>query len=320
MKKRFLFIFFIFGVIAVIILIGFFYLKGKSEKEVLSPREASQKAVDYINKNFIRGNNKASLIETGQESGIYWFKIKIGEKTVKSYVTKDGKFLFPEAIDLDEELTDNEEDKIEIPKRDTPDVKLFVMSYCPFGLQAEKMFLPVYNLFKEKAKMGVYFVDYAMHGKKEIDENLRQYCIQKEEKEKYYDYLSCFVKNGDFEKCLSKAKINKEKLADCISETDKEYKITLNYNDKNTWINGTFPKFDVNSNLNEKYKVQGSPTVVINDKVVNVNPRSPEKFKEILCQAFKSKPPECSQTLSNNVPSPGFGGSANSQDSSGSCK
>jgi len=146
-----------------------------------------------------------------------------------------------------------------------------------------------------------------MHEKKEIDENLRQYCIQKEEKEKYYDYLSCFVKAGEFEKCLNEAKIDKEKMNSCISETDKEYKITQLYNDKSTWLSGRYPRFDVHTDLNEKYGVQGSPTVVINDKVVEVSSRSPEKFKEVICQAFNSPPEECSQTLSNTTFSPGFG-------------
>ena len=192
------------------------------------------------------------------------------------------------------------------------------MSYCPYGLQMEKAYLPVYNLLKDKAEMGVYFVNYIMHEKKEIDENLRQYCIQKEEKEKYYDYLSCFVKDGNFEKCLSETSINRDKMNSCISQTDQTYKITQLYNDKSTWLNGQFPKFDVHTDLNEKYGVRGSPTVVINDKVVDVNPRSPEKFKEILCQAFNSPPEECSQSLSNDVPSSGLGVGTGS--SGGSCQ
>jgi len=71
--------------------------------------------------------------------------------------------------------------------------------------------------------------------------------------------------------------------------------------------------------LNEKYGVQGSPTVVINDKVVSVSTRSPEKFKEIVCQAFNTPPAECSQTLPEEVSSPGFGLSSGSS-SGGSCQ
>lgn len=289
-------------------------LTGRTSEEgkTLSPQQIAEKAINYINtnKDTLTGGNTASLISVVEDGEILKLRLKIGEREYDSYTTKDGKFLFPEAYTL-EEKTEGEATAApsspETPKQDRPDVKLFVMSYCPFGLQAQKMFLPVYNLLKEKAEMRVYFVDYIMHEKKEIDENLNQYCIQKNEKEKYADYLSCFVASGDSEKCLSQAKIDKTKLTGCISETDAQYKITSQYNDKSTWLNGAYPKFDIYSDLNEKYGVQGSPTIVINDKIVSISSRSPEKFKEVACQAFNSPPEECSQTLSDDSPTSGFG-------------
>lgn len=284
-------------------------LKSPEEKiEIISPQEAAEKAINYINQNILEQGTTASLINVEEENGVYKFKLKIGENEFPSYVTKDGKLLFTEnPVSLESQPETGEGNTGEVSKRDVPDVKLFVMSYCPYGLQAQKMFLPVYNLLKNKAEMGVYFVDYIMHEKQEIDENLRQYCIQKEEKEKYPDYLNCFVQDGDFEKCLSSVLIDRTKMTDCISKTDKEYNITSQYNDKSTWVNGQFPKFDVYADLNEKYGVQGSPTIVINDKEVSVSERSPEKFKEIVCQAFNSPPAECSQALSDTAFSPGFG-------------
>jgi hypothetical protein len=287
--------------------------QGKVSEKVsqgLSPQQAAEKAINYINENLLQKGTTASLVNVTEEDGVYKFRLKIGSNEFDSYVTKDGKLLFTEGINLAEKATSTQEGAEatgETPKRDTPDVKLFVMSYCPYGLQAQKMFLPVYNLLKEKAEMGVYFVNYIMHEKKEIDENLRQYCIQKEQKEKYYDYLSCFVKAGEFEKCLTEAKVDREKMNSCISQTDQKYKISQMYNDKSTWLNGNFPKFDVHNDLCEKYGVQGSPTIVINDKVVELGTRSPEKFKETICQAFNSPPAECSQTLSDTAFSPGFG-------------
>jgi protein-disulfide isomerase len=293
------------------------------EEEAASFQEIAEKAIDYINENkdALTGGYAVSLVSVEEEGDILKIHIKVAEQEYDSYVTKDGKFLFPGGYNLEEAQEGASAEGGTTPetqKRDTPDVKVFVMSYCPYGLQAQKMFLPVYDLLKDKAEMGVYFVNYIMHEKQEIDENLRQYCIQKEEKEKYYDYLNCFVVAGDSEKCLSEAGIDGTKLADCISETDKEYNITAQYNDKSTWLNGSFPKFDVHSDLNEEYGVTGSPTVVINGKVVNVNPRSPENFKDIICQAFTSPPQECSQTLSDDVPSSGFGGGASSS-GEGSC-
>jgi hypothetical protein len=268
----------------------------------------------------------ASLIDVKEENGLYKFKIKIGDQEFDSCLTKDGKILFTNpGINIEEAQAQAKTKKTEtppqeVPKTDTPNVKLFVMSYCPYGLQSQKMFLPVYDLLKEKAEIGIYFVDYIMHEKKEIDENLRQYCIQKEQKEKYGSYLSCFVAEGKFEKCLTEAGIDQVKMNSCVSQTDKDYKVSEMYNDKSTWLNGNFPKFNVQADLNEKYGVRGSPTIVINDQVVNISPRSPEKFKETICQAFNSQPSECSQALSEEISSPGFGGESSSSGSGGCAK
>lgn len=299
--------------------------QGKTQKEALTSQQVGEKVINYINanKDTVAGGLTASLVSIAEEGEIYKIKLKIGEQEYDSYVTKDGKFLFPQAYDLSAtsspSQTGENNETAEVPKRDTPDVKLFVMSYCPYGLQAQKMFLPVYELLKNKAEIGVYFVNYIMHEKQEIDENLRQYCIQKEQKEKYYNYLSCFVKEGKFNDCLSQAQIDTTKMGNCISETDKEFNVTALYNDKSTWLNGQFPKFNVNADLNEQYGVGGSPTIVVNDAVVDVSPRSPEKFKEIICQSFNSPPEECSQTLSNDAPAAGLGTGTGSSDSSGGC-
>ena len=299
----------------------YFYLTRTKEK-FLSPQEAAQNAINYINENLLQKGVTASLVDVVEENGLYKFRLKVGEQEFVSFVTKDGKILFPEeGINIEKKLTQEETPTStqEIQKTDKPDVKLFVMSYCPYGLEMEKSYLPVYNLLKEKAEIGVYFVNYIMHEKKEIDENLRQYCIQKEQKEKYYDYLGCFVKEGKFDDCLSQAQIDKTKMESCISKTDEQYKITSQYNDKSTWLNGNYPKFDVYDDLNKKYGVQGSPTIVVNDAVVDVSPRSPEKFKEVICQAFNSPPEECSQTLPDTTFSPGFG-LETSSGSGGQCK
>jgi len=309
-------------IIAGLIISGtIFYLrKGEKVSGTLSSQQAAQKAIDFINKNkemFGLEGTEASLVSITEENGVYKMKLKIGDREYDSFVTENGKLFFTYGIDLTFQSTTTENLTQELEKRDKPDVKLFVMSYCPFGLQMQKAFLPVYDLLKGRADMGIYFVNYIMHEKKEIDENLRQYCIQEGQKEKYYDYLSCFVKDGNFEKCLNETKVDKDKMNFCTSQTDQTYKITQSYNDKSTWLNGQFPKFDVHTDLNQKYGVRGSPTFVINDKVLNVE-RSPEKIKEAICQAFISPPAECSQNLSSDVPSTGFGGGTGA--SGGECE
>lgn len=315
------------GIVILVIIAGVsaYLIKSKndtSQGNLLSAQEAGQISIDFLNKNVLQPGITASLVDIVDEGEIYKIRLKIEENEYDSYVSKDGKYLFPEGYNLALETNIQNEtgDEKEVSKREIPDVKLFIMSYCPSGLQAQKMFLPVYDLLKEKAQMGIYFVNYIMHEKKEIDENLRQYCIQEEQEEKYRDYLDCFVRDGNFDSCLSKTGIDQGKLESCIIATDNQYSIYSQYQDKDTWLNGNFPKFDVHTELNLLYKVAGSPTVVINDKVVEVDPRSPEKFKEIICQTFDSPPEECSQTLSDAAFSSGFGLEQEaSSDNSGGC-
>jgi hypothetical protein len=278
-----------------------------SNSSELSAQDAANKAVSYINN--VNGNTDTSLIDVTEESGLYKIHIRIGQNEYETFVSKDGKLLFkPGYYDyIDESSTGGGGNTTtEIPKSDRPDVKIFVMSYCPAGLQAEKMMLPVYDLLKDKADFGIYFVYYAMHGKQELDENLLQYCLQNEDQAQYFDYLSCFVQGGNSSACLTEAEINLGNLASCISATDVTYNVSGQYNDQSTWLGGTYPLFNIQKDLNDLYGVTGSPTIIINGVKVTVSPRTPENFKQTICGAFNSSPEECSQILSTQVPSAGF--------------
>ncbi len=313
----------------VLLVAGYFLFFDKggnagSTSEVLSSAEAGQKALDFINKNILEPQGRtASLVSVDDEGSIYKIKIKIDDQEYDSYISRDGKYLFPEGYEMASVQGEGEGQAAaatEVTPRARPDVKLFVMSYCPYGLQAEKMFLPVYNLLSAQADMGVYFVDYIMHGEKEIAENLNQYCIQQDENDRYADYLTCFVQDGDSEKCFQQAGIDKSEIDSCVQATDQQYSIYSQFADQNTWLSGSYPLFDVQKDLNEKYGVGGSPTLVINDAVVNLPSRSPESFKEAVCNAFESPPSACSQTLSDTAFSAGFGMDESTSGGSGSCE
>ena len=314
-------------VLGVSSLIGF----ASINQNGLTAREAGEKAINFISENLLAPGINAQLLSVEEVKGSDVYKISINisrgdaYQIVESYVTKDGSYLFPTGLPmtgafaekLKSQKKENSETEMGIPKAEKPQVKLFIMSHCPFGLQALKAFLPVYKLLNGKADMKIHFVDYIMHGKKEIDENMRIYCIQKEQEDKLYDYLSCFVKDGDWEGCIEEAGIDKDKLNLCIEATDRKYNITALYNNRSTWSFGRFPKFPVDENLNKLYGVRGSPTVVINNKTVSVV-RSPEGFLEAICSGFIEKPAECNQKLSSSIASPGFG-TGSSSSSSGRC-
>ncbi len=188
------------------------------------------------------------------------------------------------------------------PKSDKPVVELFVMSYCPYGTQMEKGILPVALLFGDKIDFQVKFVNYAMHGPKEIKENLRQYCIETEQGDKYLSYLNCFLKANDTNACMAQAGVDTAQLATCTAATDQQYSVTQNMENPQ----GPYPSFLVDDADNKKYGVSGSPTLVING--VEVSPsRDSASLLHAVCSSFNVQPEECTAKLSSDQPSPGFG-------------
>ncbi len=83
---------------------SFLYInKSKTPKESLaSPQEVAQKALNFINQNLLEGLT-ATLTEVTEENDLYKLKLKIDGQEYTSYVSKNGKFLFPgEGINLEE--------------------------------------------------------------------------------------------------------------------------------------------------------------------------------------------------------------------------
>ena len=56
--------------------------------------------------------------------------------------------------------------------------------------------------------------------------------------------------------------------------------------------------------LNQKYQVTSSPTLIINDTIYQGN-RTPEDYKKAICSGFREPPAECEKTLgTENAPAP----------------
>jgi hypothetical protein len=298
-----------------------------SKNKILTPEEAKTKALDFIGKNLVQPGTKVEISSILPEGSLYKMELDVTGQKVTAYMTQDGKKFFPSALDVDkkEETTAASappaaEPQADLPKTDKPEVELFVMSYCPYGTQIEKGILPAVSALGDKIKFSLKFVDYAMHDKKELDENLRQYCIEKNQPAKLNAYLECFLKKGQGTEadCLKGAGINAAQISACVDATDNQFKVTESYNDKSTWNNGQFPPFNVNKDDNVKYGVQGSPTLVINGTVAQANSRDSLSLLKTICSAFNNSPSECGNQLSSAAPSPGFGEGTGS-DSTASC-
>jgi hypothetical protein len=288
--------------------------------KTISTDAAKAKAEIFINKYLMQSGSKATIKDITTEYGLYKLKIDITSDVVESYLTKDGRFFFPQALDIDQisaATSTGAASQTNTPaapaatvtkKSDKPIVELFVMSYCPYGTQIEKGILPVTKLLGSKIDFQIKFCSYSMHGEKELKENLLQYCIQKDQPAKYNAYLTCFLESSDSASCLTSTGVDANAANSCATKTDNTFKVTSNFTN-NVGYQGSYPGFDVNKADNDKYSVAGSPTLIINGEEISSGRDSASLLKTI-CSAFNNEPRECSTTLSSTSPAAGFGSGA----------
>jgi hypothetical protein len=284
--------------------------------------ETIGKALEYVNTNMLDGS-EAVLVSFNEESGVYKFKMKIDEEEYDSYLSKDGKILFPSGIVIlepDESTTATEGEKMtceDINKTKEPLLEAFVVSQCPFGVQMQRIFNEIVKNIPEVA--SYIKVEYmgtveggkitSMHGDEEAQENLRQICLREEQSNNFWAYIDCHIKEGDVDSCLQTAQIDVNKLTGCLTDANRG----LAYAEKDF----------VNQN---KYEVTGSPTLFLDGVKVSefdFGGRTAEAVKTMFCCAFQDKPGFCDTVLStesaNTSFSPTYSSTGNSAGSDASC-
>lgn len=289
----------VLGILILILLVGNF--SGGMTGNVISEKDAGDIILNFVK---TQTNGQGELVETNVfDNSLYEVIILYQGNEVPLYITKDGKNLVQGILPLENiEQNSSQSEKIQdIPKSDKPKVELFIMTHCPYGAQAEKGIIPTIKALGNSVDAKIRFVHYFMHGDKEETETYNQVCIREEQSVKYLDYLQCFLEDGNSERCLTKTKIDKNKLETCISSgKSKEY-------------------YAEDSKLSEAYGVQGSPTLVVNGMIVSSG-RDSASYLGTICSAFNNAPEEeCNKELSSTSPSPGFGTGTGSSASTANC-
>jgi len=285
--------------------------------DVLPAADVGKKVKYFIDESFLKalGYSLTILDVNSYNESLYEINatIKTSEGDVPAgliLATKDGKkiILGAAAYDMNKPLPPQPTPTpVEYKKSDKPDVLMFVMSFCPYGQQAEKGLKPVAELLGDKINFEPHFVIYSknegytypdycidenanycsMHGISELREDVRQLCIWKYAPEKFWPYVekiyngNCNIQNIDtcWKEQASAVGIDTAKIETCFA-------------------NEALSLLEEEVKLNNKYGVQGSPTVFINETEYEGG-RASENYKTAICSAFNTAPSECSQSLSN---------------------
>lgn len=301
-------VFFVLFVLAVIT--GGF---SGSKTNDLSKSKVSESTLDFVNKYVLQGQATAtveSINELEGEDCLYNITLNIQDQTFESFVTKDGAILFPQAINMKALLETppqaQQQQPTEIPKTDNPEVMLFTMAYCPYGNQAEEGIGPVVEAMGSDVEIQPHFVIYSnyqgggpnycldneskycsMHGIQELHEDIRELCMYKYERANYWDYVldvnsKCSASNVDtcWEAVAESHGMDTSRIKTCEE-------------------NEALSLLAKEVELNAKYGVQGSPTLIINGATYS-GARTPEAYKSSICSAFTTSPASCGAQLSDN--------------------
>lgn len=300
-------------VLAIVVLVLLVNVLGISGNN-LSKDVAGKNLLDYY---IASGASGLTFVNISEVSGVYQVNFDYKGAVVPMYITKDGKLagslnLIVPVLDSGPTTPPPQD----IPKSDKPVVELYVFTYCPYGLQMEKAMIPVAKLLGSKIDFKIRQIG-AMHGEFEKIEAQRQLCIQKEYPAKVLDYMLAFA--GDLTCTVNQG-----------TSTSPYYAFNGDVNCLTGKITSLFSKLGINANTISScmpstglslYNAEvsnagakgfgGSPTITINGVEAQLS-RSPDAVKTAICAAFNTVPSQCSQNLSTEQASPGFGASAGS--------
>jgi glutaredoxin len=289
------------------------------------PNECGTTVTSYANANLISASNASTLTSVTERDGMYYIVTSSKVRDYGFYATKDCNLLFINPYTLKGNATPmvivspkstSSPTSVSSPKPTTsptpvpepvkssrPLVELFVMSFCPFGVQAENAMEPVVNLLGTKADIKVHYIATvsgttldsikSLHGPTEAKEDVRQLCIAKYYPQKLWPYLMDFNKNCQNStlrkdlKALDACGANSAKAADI----DNQKIETCVSSGEGVALLGT----DVA--IAQKYKVTGSPTIIINGQKY-AGQRTADAYRQGICDRFDSPPSECGVNLS----------------------
>ncbi len=169
---------------------------------------------------------------------------------------------------------------------------MYVMSQCPYGVQAEDGAIPAIKELQNIAELNIHYIAddngdgtfSSLHGQPEVDENIRQLCIEEHYPEKFLDYLTCVNKDyqnaeGVWEDCANDNGIDTETIRTCFDDGEGAELLKASI-DKTKEVEAT-----------------GSPTIYINGEPYSSG-RDTMSFTRAICSNAEDAPecediPEC---------------------------
>jgi len=283
--------------------------------EIFSSQEIADKAVNFLRDNFFSEGDTIETKAARDENNLYVLDMVLNGQEAEFYATKDGVLFFPQVLDMNPPA-----DK-EISKSEKPEVDLFVMSFCPYGNEAESQMQPIVEALGEGMDFNLHYIIYhyyngedycltddlrycSMHTKSEVNQDIRELCVAKYQPDKLWDFVLTINDRtdsdqveADWEGIAQEVGLDIEQIKTCQTEEgtallDQEMTLTeLPY-----LVQSPKQHRDESGHYQTEMKVTGSPTLVVNGFIYD-GVRSIAGYQEAICSAFNNPPAVCQEDL-----------------------
>jgi hypothetical protein len=169
---------------------------------------------------------------------------------------------------------------------------LFIMSQCPYGVQAADSMKEVLAAFKGDMQFNLHFIGQldnagapmSLHGAAEVEEDLREICAEKyyPQDNKFMDYVWCRdkdLKSADWAACANGSGMDADKIRACAEGGEGKGLLSDSFR------------------LGDSLHIFSSPTFFLNNKKL-FNAVTAAEIQSAYCETNKGLP-GCSKTLGN---------------------
>lgn len=188
-----------------LIVLGFilgFFLSGPIviwPRNYLSPEEAAYRTILFLQQEFVEDETPIEILSIEEHYNLYRLKIDVGGQKFLSYLTRDGKLLFPDVLDLDPPRARS------LPQQERPEVELFVEALSPVSSSVISTMADALDPIKEDIDIKIRYIvtpdldedkcldeeqRYCSNlGVPEVRQAIRELCVAKHQPEALWEYI-----------------------------------------------------------------------------------------------------------------------------------
>ena len=228
-------------------------------------------AVGYINDNLLDSNSKAQVVSSERANGVIKVVLNIGGNLMESYISSDGKLLFPSAIPLTGEVVANAQQPstgvIKVSADDDPSLgsenaPITIVEFsdyqCPYCSKFEETtFLDLKSKYIDTGLIRLVFRDFPLTSIHQYAQKSAEASECADEQGKFWEYHSVLFNNqnaltlADLKKYAVDLKLDATKFDACLDSGKYEDEVQKDMQDGISYGVAGTPAFFVNGKILE---------------------------------------------------------------------